>query len=55
LNNGKEAAFVDIDESVPGFVDETDGALTLDDFDDANDDGETSPATARPRRSSATP
>jgi len=30
-----DTAFVDIDESVPGFVDETDGALTLDDSDDA--------------------
>jgi Bacterial archaeo-eukaryotic release factor family 8 len=29
-----DTAFVDIDESVPGFVDETDGALTLDDSDD---------------------
>lgn len=30
-----EAAFVDIGETVPGFVDETDGTLTLDDADDA--------------------
>jgi hypothetical protein len=30
-----ETAFVDIDETVPGFVDEADGALTLDDSDDA--------------------
>jgi hypothetical protein len=30
-----DTAFVDIDETVPGFVDETDGALTLDDSDDA--------------------
>jgi hypothetical protein len=30
-----DTAFVDIDETVPGFVDETDGALTLDDADDA--------------------
>jgi hypothetical protein len=30
-----DTAFVDIDESVPGFVDETDGALTLDSADDA--------------------
>jgi hypothetical protein len=30
-----DTAFVDIDESVPGFVDEADGALTLDDSDDA--------------------
>jgi hypothetical protein len=30
-----DAAFVDIDESVPGFVDEADGALTLEDSDDA--------------------
>jgi hypothetical protein len=30
-----DTAFVDIDESVPGFVDEADGALTLDDADDA--------------------
>jgi hypothetical protein len=29
-----DTAFVDIDETVPGFVDETDGALTLDDSDD---------------------
>lgn len=26
---------MDIDETVPGFVDETDGTLTLDDSDDA--------------------
>lgn len=30
-----DTAFVDIDETVPGFVDETDGALTLDASDDA--------------------
>jgi len=30
-----DTLFVDIDESVPGFVDEADGALTLDDADDA--------------------
>lgn len=30
-----DTAFVDIDETVPGFVDEADGALTLDDTDDA--------------------
>jgi release factor family 11 len=30
-----DTAFVDIDESVPGFVDEADGALTLDAADDA--------------------
>jgi hypothetical protein len=30
-----DTAFVDIDESVPGFVGEEDGALTLDDSDDA--------------------
>jgi hypothetical protein len=30
-----DTAFVDIDETVPGFVAETDGALTLDDSDDA--------------------
>ena len=30
-----ETAFVDIDETVPGFVDEADGALTLADSDDA--------------------
>lgn len=30
-----DTAFVDIDETVPGFVDETDGTLTLDDSDDA--------------------
>jgi Bacterial archaeo-eukaryotic release factor family 11 len=30
-----DTAFVDIDESVPGFVDEGDGALTLEDTDDA--------------------
>jgi Bacterial archaeo-eukaryotic release factor family 11 len=30
-----DTAFVDIDESLPGFVDEADGALTLDDADDA--------------------
>jgi hypothetical protein len=30
-----DTAFVDIDETVPGFVDETDGALTLDATDDA--------------------
>lgn len=30
-----DTAFVDIDENVPGFVDETDGALTLDESDDA--------------------
>jgi release factor family 11 len=30
-----DTAFVDIDESVPGFVDEADGAVTLDDSDDA--------------------
>jgi hypothetical protein len=30
-----DTAFVDIDETVPGFVDEADGALTLDDSDDA--------------------
>jgi hypothetical protein len=30
-----DTAFVDIDESVPGFVDEADGALTLDESDDA--------------------
>ena len=30
-----DTAFVDIDETVPGFVDETDGALTLDGADDA--------------------
>ena len=28
-------AFVDIDETVSGFVDDADGALTLDDSDDA--------------------
>jgi hypothetical protein len=30
-----DTAFVDIDETVPGFVDEADGALTLDNADDA--------------------
>jgi hypothetical protein len=30
-----DTAFVDIDEAIPGFVDETDGALTLDATDDA--------------------
>jgi hypothetical protein len=30
-----DTAFVDIDESVPGYVDEADGALTLDSADDA--------------------
>ena len=30
-----DTAFVDIDAAVPGFVDEADGALTLDDSDDA--------------------
>jgi hypothetical protein len=30
-----DTAFLDIDETVPGFVDEADGALTLDDSDDA--------------------
>lgn len=30
-----DTVFVDIDETVAGFVDETDGALTLDDADDA--------------------
>jgi hypothetical protein len=30
-----DTAFVDIDEAVPGFVDEADGALMLDDSDDA--------------------
>jgi release factor family 11 len=30
-----DTAFVDIDETVPGFVAETDGALTLEDTDDA--------------------
>lgn len=30
-----DTAFVDIDEAVPGFVDEADGTLTLDDSDDA--------------------
>ena len=30
-----DTAFVDIDETVPGFVDEADGAVTLDDSDDA--------------------
>jgi hypothetical protein len=30
-----DTAFVDIDETVPGFVDETDGALTFDEADDA--------------------
>jgi release factor family 11 len=30
-----DTAFVDIDETVPGFVDEADGALTLEDTDDA--------------------
>jgi hypothetical protein len=30
-----DTAFVDIDESVPGFIADTDGALTLDDSDDA--------------------
>ncbi len=30
-----DTAFVDIDDTLPGFVDETDGALTLDDSDDA--------------------
>ena len=30
-----DTAFVDIDETVPGFVGEADGALTLDDTDDA--------------------
>jgi Bacterial archaeo-eukaryotic release factor family 11 len=30
-----DTAFVDIDETVPGFVDDADGALTLDDSDDA--------------------
>jgi release factor family 11 len=30
-----DTAFVDIDASAPGFVDEADGALTLDDSDDA--------------------
>jgi hypothetical protein len=31
-----DTAFVDIDESVPGFVDEADGALEVDSSDDAN-------------------
>ena len=30
-----DTAFVDIDETVPGFADEADGALTLEDADDA--------------------
>jgi hypothetical protein len=30
-----DTAFVDIDETLPGFVDEADGTLTLDDSDDA--------------------
>jgi hypothetical protein len=30
-----DTAFVDIDETVPGFVDDADGALTLDDSSDA--------------------
>jgi hypothetical protein len=30
-----DTAFVDIDQTVPGFVDEADGALTLEDTDDA--------------------
>ena len=30
-----DTAFVDIDQTVPGFVDEADGALSLDDTDDA--------------------
>jgi hypothetical protein len=30
-----DTAFVDIDETVPGFVDDADGALTLEDADDA--------------------
>jgi hypothetical protein len=30
-----DTAFVDIDETVPGFVDESDGAVTVDDSDDA--------------------
>jgi hypothetical protein len=30
-----DTAFLDIDESVPGFVDDADGALTLDDTGDA--------------------
>ena len=30
-----DTAFVDIDESAPGYLDEADGALTLDDSDDA--------------------
>jgi hypothetical protein len=30
-----DTAFVDIDETVPGFVDDADGALTLDESDDA--------------------
>lgn len=32
---GVDTAFVDIDERVPGFVDEADGELTLEDTDDA--------------------
>jgi release factor family 11 len=34
-----DTAFVDIDETLPGFVDEADGALTLDDSDDARNYG----------------
>jgi hypothetical protein len=34
-----DTAFVDIDETVPGFVDEADGALTLDDSDDSSNYG----------------
>jgi hypothetical protein len=34
-----DTAFVDIDDAVPGFLDETDGALTLDDSDDAKNYG----------------
>jgi hypothetical protein len=30
-----DTAFVDIDESMPGFIDEADGALALDDSEDA--------------------
>jgi hypothetical protein len=34
-----DTAFVDIDETLPGFLDEADGALTLDDSDDARNYG----------------
>jgi hypothetical protein len=34
-----DTAFVDIDETLPGFVDEADGALTLDDSHDAANHG----------------